>query len=122
MEWIKVLLLGATTLITVVDGDTVRNEHGTLIRLQGYNTPELNGRCEKERELARRARDRLRRLVRQRGVVLSLTGASCGYGRPCGVLTINNVNVGETLITEGLAERMSCAGNRCPPARDWCSS
>lgn len=120
MEWMKVILLGATALISVVDGDTVRNEHGALIRLQGFNTPELNGKCEAERELARRARDRLRVLVRTRNATLTLTGASCGYGRPCGVLAVRGVNVGDVLVAEGLAEPMVCPDNRCPPARDWC--
>ena len=46
----------------VHDGDTVWWE-GEKIRIADIDTPELNGACEYERELALRARNRLMQLL-----------------------------------------------------------
>lgn len=116
MEWLRILLLPA--LVQVIDGDTVR-QRGTTIRLQGYNTPELHGQCPDEERLARRAKARLEALVRE-GAFVVLNPGRCGYGRRCGSMILNGKDVGDILISEGLAEPYRCVDNHCPRRRSWC--
>lgn len=116
MWLLKVLVLAGS--ITVVDGDTVRNDGG-LVRLQGFNTPELHAECYAERTLAYRAKARLSDLIRQ-GATLRINPGLCGYGRACGSLLLDGVDVAETMIREGLAEPYVCTGNKCPKRRSWC--
>jgi endonuclease YncB( thermonuclease family) len=117
MEWIKALMLASS--IVAVDGDTVRHD-GRLVRLQGFNTPELHGQCYAERKLAYRAKERLSAII-SLGAKLRINPGHCAYGRACGTLTLDGKDVGEIMIREGLAEPMVCVNNRCPRPRDWCS-
>src|SRR5690606_29240143 len=56
-------LCGSAKRITcIVDGDTVWIE-GEKIRLEGFNSPEVNGQCGREKELARQATDELQRIL-----------------------------------------------------------
>ncbi len=123
MEWIKVLLLVSSTYVAVVDGDTVRlNDGGANVRLEGFNTPETyTPKCAQEKALGEAAKARLGAIIKQSDVALAIRPGSCGYGRRCGTVTVDGRNVGEILISEGLAEPMVClSGGRCPPARNWC--
>ena len=92
----------------VVDGDTVWIE-GEKIRLAGIDAPEINGRCEYERNLARQARDRLVSLLNSRTIVIERTGTD-RYGRTLAYVS----GAGEVLVQEGLAKRWR--GRREP----WC--
>ncbi len=106
--------------IEVTDGDTVKL-NGTAVRLQGFNTPELHdAKCHAEFELAQRAKSRLTQLALSSGARVVIAGGRCGYGRSCGTMSVDGVDVGETLISEGLAERYVCKNNYCPPRRKWC--
>jgi endonuclease YncB( thermonuclease family) len=123
MEWLRILLL-SSTLMSVTDGDTVKLADGQSVRLKGLNTPEIfSPKCEKEKQLGFKARDRLIQLTRK-GANLTLSGGTCAYGRLCGTLTVlvNGVreDAATVLIREGLAEPMVCLGS-CPRPRDWCS-
>jgi micrococcal nuclease len=122
MEYLRILML-STTLIQPVDGDTVRlAESGQGVRLQGFNTPETYApKCPEEKALGLRAKTRLVELLKKPDVQLRINGGSCAYGRACGTITVAGVDVGTTLINEGLAEPMICHGSACPPARDWCA-
>ena len=118
--------------ISVVDGDTVR-VGGRLTRLVGFNTPEtFEPACAAERRLGKAAESRLRDLVRSGNVGFAEVAcacqsgtegtARCNYGRACGVLHVDGRDVGETLMSEGLAVRFVCGGTGCPPTpRPWCS-
>lgn len=117
---------------TVTDGDTIRLDDGTRVRLNGFNAPESRDpQCDREAILGNRAKERLEEL--------SATGSTkvyqvrcackpgtegsnkCNYGRSCGVLTINGRDVGQILISEGLAVAFICSGDRCPRTpRPWC--
>jgi micrococcal nuclease len=67
------VLFGPYTLdnVTVVDGDTIRADvwiypglyQHTLIRIEGIDAPELRGRNECERALAKRSREHLAHLI-----------------------------------------------------------
>jgi endonuclease YncB( thermonuclease family) len=91
----------------VHDGDTVWWQ-GEKIRIADIDTPELTGRCDRERRLARAARTRLVVLLNTRPVTITRTGRD-RYGRTLAVLG----KVGDRMIAEGLATRW-------PNRRDWC--
>ena len=118
--------------IEVIDGDTIR-ANGRTVRLVGFDTPEigLHARCESERALAAKATFRLRQLVSAGGLDLTLVPCSCrrgtegtprcNYGRACGVLTAARKDVGDILISEGLARRYVCGRTSCPHRETWCN-
>jgi micrococcal nuclease len=94
-------LLLAAALLYVVDGDTL-DLGGVRYRIADIDAPEIHGRCPAERELASRARDRLRDLV-SRGADIVPTGRSCGWGRLCALVYTDGVSVSAVLVREGLA-------------------
>jgi endonuclease YncB( thermonuclease family) len=117
--------------ISVVDGDTIRIG-GRLTRLTGFNAPETwKPNCAAERHLGEAATARLRQLVDGGDAQFaSLRCAcrpgtegtmNCNYGRACGSLRVDGRDVGDILISEGLAVRFVCGATGCPPTpRPWC--
>lgn len=118
---------------SVTDGDTIRvsgESRGT--RLIGFNAPEIgNARCSRERELGHRATSRLKQLITSGEVSLQKVACSCrpgtegtnacNHGRSCGVLRVNGRDVGQILISEGLAVRFQCGATSCPRTPSpWC--
>lgn len=119
---------------SVTDGDTIRLTDGTAVRLVGFNTPEtFSPRCERGLQLGRQATARLNDLVQNASSVdLRIVPCACApgthgtracnFGRSCGVLKVDGTDVGQTLISEGLAARFVCGRTGCPPTpRPWCS-
>jgi endonuclease YncB( thermonuclease family) len=118
--------------ITVVDGDTIRVDNQSY-RLAGIDTPESGPRaqCLAERDKAARATLRVRELVAGGDLKLDRVACacavgtegtqSCNHGRFCGVLTAGGRNVGQLLISEGLAKKYNCGSGQCPPKQSWCS-
>jgi endonuclease YncB( thermonuclease family) len=118
--------------IEVIDGDIIR-AHGRAVRLVGFDAPEsgLRARCESERALAAKTTFRLRQLVNGGGLDLTLVPCSCrrgtegtphcNYGRACGVLTAARNDVGDTLLSEGLARRYVCGRTSCLRREPWCT-
>jgi endonuclease YncB( thermonuclease family) len=116
--------------IRVTDGDTIF-ARGKVYRLVGFNAPETyKARCAEERALGIKADARLRALVNGGGLELIEVRCSCrpgtegtqacNYGRSCAVLKAKGVDVGRTLIKEGLAEVYICGATSCPRRREWC--
>jgi micrococcal nuclease len=118
---------------SITDGDTIRLNNGTRVRLVGFNTPEkFEPMCSNEAKLGNRASDRLRELVGQAAsTAVSLVACSCkpgtqgakkcNYGRSCGKLELDGRDVGQILISEGLAVPFVCGATGCPPTpRPWC--
>jgi endonuclease YncB( thermonuclease family) len=119
---------------TITDGNTVRIRGArTGTRLVGFNTPEtFRPRCDAGLALGERATARLEELVRSSDLVeLRLVPCACrpgtegtdacNFGRSCGVLTVDGRDVGDILISEGLAARFQCGRTSCPPTpRPWC--
>jgi len=114
--------------LRVIDGDTVGLADGRRIRLIDYQTPEIFGpRCPEERALGLKATQRLRQLIQGGQVEVKLVAcscdprdANCNYGRECGRLSVGGADVGNTLISEGLAEPHVCGFGGCPPRASWC--
>ena len=94
------------------DGDTVWLA-GEKIRIEHIDTPELNGKCEYERRLALRARDRLVQLLNAGKFEIARTGQD-RYGRTLATLHRSGRSIGDQLVSEGLARTWS--GRREP----WC--
>ncbi len=118
---------------SITDGDTIRLDDGTRVRLVGFNTPEkFEPRCSREAALGNRATERLRELVATAtSTDVKLVACACApgtegtkkcnHGRSCGTLKVNGRDVGQTLISEGLAVPLVCGANGCPPTpRPWC--
>lgn len=118
---------------TVTDGDTVRvrgDAKGT--RLVGFNAPETrNARCARELELGNRATNRLLELVATSNMDIEKVPCACkpgtegtnacNYGRSCGILRADGRDVGQILISEGLAVPFVCGTTSCPRTpRPWC--
>jgi len=99
----------------VVDGDTFWLE-GKKIRIADIDTPEMNGRCPYESNLAVRARDRLQGLLSEGAFHLQPIGGreKDQYGRLLRVVVRDGRSTGDLLVAEGLAR--TWGGRREP----WC--
>lgn len=120
--------------VHVIDGDTIGlNDGRPNVRLVGFNAPETGSRarCETERQKGEAAGRRLRELVSTGRPDFQQVACSCppgtegtnacNFGRRCGTLRVNGVDVGATLIGEGLAVRFACGATSCPTLpRPWC--
>jgi endonuclease YncB( thermonuclease family) len=119
--------------LQVVDGDTIRvSGQQADIRLMGFNTPQtVRARCDAERERGYTAMRRLRAIVESAELQLQSVPCACpantegtdacNMGKRCGILRANGWDVGERLIAEGLALRLSCSGASCvQPPQPWC--
>ncbi len=110
-------------VVEVIDGDTIEvrvhiwlgQELRTRVRLAGIDAPELKGKCDQERELARRARAYL---LARLDPLDAGAGAGTGigairlreirYGKYAGrvlarVETLDGTDLGQGLIAAGLA-------------------
>jgi endonuclease YncB( thermonuclease family) len=118
--------------IEVTDGDTI-DARGHTYRLVGFDTPEFWSRNRKvplkEKRLALVAAERLQKLVDGGGLTLTEVPCSCpertigtkkcNWGRKCGILAVNGKNVGDVLISEGLARQYLCTKTKCPKTQPW---
>jgi micrococcal nuclease len=88
----------------VVDGDTIWL-HGQNIRIAGIDAPETHDfKCAGEKALGDRATMRLQQLLNGGAITLSsIDRDEDVYGRKLRNVAVNGVDVGETLITEGLS-------------------
>lgn len=97
----------------VTDGDTVWIGR-EKVRIAEIDAPELTRpKCEAERRLAIRARDRLLALLNSESYRIERTGTD-RYGRTLAIISNSRGSVGAQLIAEGLARQWT--GKRMP----WC--
>src|SRR5262245_36946938 len=107
-------------------------------RLVGFDTPETaHGKCPSEIDKGNRAIARLIKLLDSGTLDLTEVQCSCppgtqaltkgcNFGRRCGRLTVDGKDVGEILITEGLAMPYVCqapaatTSRTCPKQQSWC--
>lgn len=113
------------TVLDVIDGDTITvrariwlgQAIETRVRLADIDTPELRGRCERERALAEAARDTLIAGIADRPVVLSDIRYGTYAGRVVARVSADGTaDFGQTLLSAGLARAYSGRG----PRPDWC--
>ena len=118
--------------IKVVDGDTIRAK-GRSYRLVDFDAPETGrAKCDAERVLGQKAKERLQQLVDAGGLDLTeivcscpsstLGTRNCNYGRLCGRLTAHGEDVGAILIREKLARPFICGKTTCPHSESWCTT
>ena len=119
--------------IRVIDGDTIAAD-GKTIRLVGFIAPEIQSpQCQAERDLGVKASKRVRELILAGDLDYSPVTCSCPattlgkwvckFTRTCGALKAKGRDVGEILVTEGLAIPFLCDGMQCPKApKPWCKS
>lgn len=98
--------------ISNYDGDTIRVDIPGLhpligenipIRVRGIDTPEIRGKCLKEKSMAKRAKERVRELlVKHKNIVLE--GMERGkYFRIVATVIADGIDIGGLLVSEGLA-------------------
>ncbi len=90
----------------VVDGDTMWLR-GEKIRMMNYDTPEpMTNICggRREKQLAAKATKRLIQLLNNGPYTVERHGED-RYGRTLAIVRVDGINVGEILISEGLARR-----------------
>ena len=86
------------------------------IRVRGLDTPEIRGRCDREKELARQARDYARTIL-ERAERIDLVDIERGrYFRIVATVLVDGVDLAEILIDAGLAVPYDGNG----PRPDWC--
>lgn len=85
------------------------------VRIRGLDTPEIRGKCEQEKALAIRARDRLRELLRAASAIVLSEPERGKYFRIVATVLADGMDVAEVLIAEGLARRYD-GGHR----EGWC--
>lgn len=132
--WVAVLAAPAAaeyavraSFVSAYDGDTLNLiahpwpnlDLRVTVRVRGLDTPEIRGRCPRERELARQARTEARNLLAGAGeiVVSGVDLASDPYGRAVATVTADGVRLDEHLIRLGLARAYDGTGRR----QGWCS-
>lgn len=106
----------AVRFTCVVDGDTVWINR-EKIRLAAIDAPEITGKCEEERALARRSKARLMQLLQSGDIRIDRDGKD-RYGRTLARLYLfvggnKKVSIGDVLVREGLAQPW-------PRRRAWC--
>ena len=99
-------------VISVYDGDTFRVNIDSLppligknipVRLEGVDTPEINGKCQYEKDLALKARDFVRRKLFN-ATEIKLNDLQRGkYFRIVAKVYIDGVSLEEELLQNGLA-------------------
>lgn len=102
--------------IKVHDGDSFRIG-SERYRVLGIDAPEINGACQKEIDYAQAARDRLEDLLRGKTVNVKPV-ATDRYGRTLAEVRVEDIDVGEVILKDGLARRWTKKWDRKP--EPWC--
>lgn len=100
--------------IRVWDGDSIRlglASDAEAVRIFNIDAPEIEGQCSDETNLAQRSKNRLAALLAGQRVEINRQGND-HYGRSLAAVTVNGVDAGDLLVSEGLARTWS--GRREP--------
>ena len=102
--------------IRVWDGDSIRlgtTRQSDAVRIFNIDAPEIEGQCAYESDLALQSKNRLAELVNGRRIEIFRQGTD-RYGRTLAAIRVEGRDVGDILVSEGLAR--TWAGHREP----WC--
>jgi micrococcal nuclease len=102
--------------IRVWDGDSIRlgtTSQAEAVRIFNIDAPEIDGQCPYESDLALQSKVRLAELLEGQRVEILRQGTD-RYGRTLAAVHVEGQDVGDTLVSEGLAR--TWAGRRKP----WC--
>jgi micrococcal nuclease len=91
----------STRTMCVVDGDTIRLAAGP-VRLMGFDTPEMRGKCLFERRKAQAASTRLAEILGAGYLTFEWHGRG-RYGRRLAIARVGGRDIATILIAEGLA-------------------
>jgi endonuclease YncB( thermonuclease family) len=117
---LALLTSSAVAATRVIDGDTIEVD-GLKIRIAEIDTPETGrARCQREFELGQAAKRRLIELLAEGELTVVVVGDG-GFGRALAYVFAGEIDVGQTLLDEGLALRWT----RGPKAKAermavWC--
>ena len=107
----------------VIDGDTIDTgyvvfEHTTPIhlRIYGIDTPELHGKCDKEKAKAKEAKEFLKQTVKNEDVGINIISWDKYGGRIVGVPYVLDVPLNEEMIRRGYA--VAYTGGK--KTMNWC--
>jgi endonuclease YncB( thermonuclease family) len=89
-----------------------------LIRLDGIDTPEIKGKCERESLLAREARNFLRGVMEQAITIRLVKPRRDKYFRIDATILADGVNTSELMINKGHAVRYDGGTKQ----KDWCGN
>jgi micrococcal nuclease len=106
----------APSVLRVWDGDSVRigfGRNAERVRLANIDAPEIEGRCKVETDLALQSQFSLADLLSGSTVTLVRLGSD-RHDRTLAALSVDGVDIGEILVSEGLARVWH--GRRQP----WC--
>ncbi|MDI3467922.1 MAG: hypothetical protein OJF50_006743 [Nitrospira sp.] len=87
------------------------------VRLAGIDTPEMKGRCDREAQLARQARDLVRSLLGRAGEIRLRKASRDKYFRVDARVIADGADLSEILINQGLAVPYD-GGTK---TKDWCA-
>lgn len=99
-------------VLEVIDGDTIDVSidlgfnvlHTIRVRLYGINTPETRTKNKEEKQKGLKAKERLKELIEGKIVTIKTQKDDTEkFGRYLGIVFLDNNNINQTLITEGLA-------------------
>ena len=112
-------------VIRVIDGDTFVvdiDEFPDLIgkdisvRVNGIDTPELRGKCGREKDLAVKAKERVDALLKTADTIVLENLSRGSFFRIVADVIIDGVDLGELILNEGLATPYR-SGSESP----WCA-
>ena len=108
----------------VVDGDTIRlNKSGNYVRAIGYDTPEVRGKCDVEKQKAQQATARFTELTSAPNTfTIRYAKGKDKYGRSLGYFYSNGKAIGPILISEFLAVPIGLSSIRRgkTASHNWC--
>lgn len=92
------------TDMRIWDGDTFRvgSYRGEAVRILNIDAPEIEGRCRYETNLAEDSKCRLAALLDSQRVQIQRQNKD-RYGRTLAVISVNGQEIGDQLVSEGLA-------------------
>lgn len=100
--------------IRVIDGDTIQAPYGITYRISNIDTPETHqAKSEHEYALGMKAKARLQQLLSSGEVRIIESGKLDKYKRSLARLQVDGKDVGDILISEGLARPYN-GGKRLP--------